>query len=138
MYDCNKSPVSGVGRSENYLCHVISDVSGKFKFPCVATGEYSLVSMSKLQKLDGCLPHPLFHPASRMTVNILIIWPPGTDCSKLMLSFFNVLLKFQTLNISNKSIILLKMFEQLKNFSKIFSKKYQCIWSKQHLTNLLS
>ena len=43
MYDCNKSPVSGVSKTENYLCYMVSDAAGKFVFPCLPTGEYRLV-----------------------------------------------------------------------------------------------
>jgi len=45
VQDCDKSPIPGMGKKENYdpLCHVTSDVNGKFTFPCLVTGEYYLV-----------------------------------------------------------------------------------------------
>ena len=51
MYDCDKSAVAGVGSSEksSLLCHVTSDATGKFTFPCLATGDYTLVRNNVLQ-----------------------------------------------------------------------------------------
>ena len=50
VLDCDKSVVSGMGKTENYdpLCHVISDTSGKFTFPCLVPGDYYLVSCLRI------------------------------------------------------------------------------------------
>ncbi|XP_052252971.1 nodal modulator 3-like [Dreissena polymorpha] len=49
VLDCDKSTVSGQGKTENFdpLCHVTSDTSGKFVFPCLPTGDYYLIPFYK-------------------------------------------------------------------------------------------
>ncbi|XP_053372624.1 nodal modulator 2-like [Mercenaria mercenaria] len=49
VLDCDKSAVAGIGKTEKLdpLCHVKSDSTGKFTFPCLATGDYFLVPFYK-------------------------------------------------------------------------------------------
>ncbi|KAL4228821.1 hypothetical protein ACF0H5_011861 [Mactra antiquata] len=45
--DCDKSRLEGIGNTEEPLCYVTSDSSGKFVFPCIVTGDYQLIPFYK-------------------------------------------------------------------------------------------
>ncbi|WAR04700.1 NOMO2-like protein [Mya arenaria] len=47
VLECDKSAMSGMGKSDKPLCHVTSDASGKFTFPCLVTGDYYLIPFYK-------------------------------------------------------------------------------------------
>lgn len=73
VLDCEKSTVSGMGKAENPLCHVVSDTSGKFTFPCLVTGDYFLVCYYTLL-LDTVMDSTVIYLSNNKYSWVLFCW----------------------------------------------------------------